>query len=90
MIKIIKEQIGIDESLVSRLSVICGFCNTTPIIENGSIRKIEHTNLTYIESHRIIINNELYIAFNYSNEIYVHNLGKKIKLSKLEQYIKEN
>lgn len=48
MIKIIKEEIEIDESLVSRLSVICDFCNTTPIIENGSIRKIEHTNLTYL------------------------------------------
>ena len=82
MIKIIKEEIEIDESLVSRLNVICDFCNTTPIIENGSIRKIEHTNLTYI--------NKLYLAFNYSNEIYVHNLGKKIKLSELENYIKEN
>ncbi len=51
MIKIIKEEIEIDESLVSRLSVICDFCNTTLIIENGSIRKIEHTNLTYIEPH---------------------------------------
>ena len=72
MIKIIKEEIEIDDSLVSRLNVICNFCNTTPIIENGSIRKIEHTNLTYIEPHRIIINNKLYLAFNYSNEIYVH------------------
>ena len=89
MIKIVKEEIEIDESLVSRLNVICDFCNTTPIIENGNIRKIEHTNLTYIESHRIIINNKLYLAFNYSNEIYVHNLGKKIKLSELENYIKE-
>ena len=90
MVSIIKEEIEIDESLVSRLSVICDFCNNTPIIENGSIRKMEHTNLTYIEPHKIIINNELYLAFNYSNEIYVHNLGKKIKLSELEQYIKEN
>ena len=90
MIKIIKEEIEIDESLVSRLNVICDFCNTTCVIENGSIGKIEHTNLAYFGSHRIIINNELYLAFNYSNEIYVHNLGKKIKLSELEQYIKDN
>lgn len=88
MIKIIKEEILIDESLVSRLNVICDFCNTKPIIENGSIRKIDKTNLTYIEPHRIIINGNLYLAFNYSNDIYVHNLGKKIKLSELENYIK--
>ena len=30
------------------------------------------------------------IAFNNLNEMYVHNFGKKVKLSELEQYIKEN
>lgn len=90
MIKIIKEEIEIDEALVFRLNVICDFCNTTPIMENGSIRKVEHTNLTYIEPHKIIINNNVFLVFNYSNEIYVHNLGQKIKLSELENYIKEN
>ena len=40
MIKIIKEEIEIEESLESRLRVICDFCNTTTIIENGSIRRI--------------------------------------------------
>ncbi len=89
MLNIIKEEIEIEESLESRLRVICDFCNTIPII-NCSIRRIDKTNLTYIEPHRIYINNKLYLAFNYSNEIYVHNLGKKIKLSELEQYIKEN
>lgn len=47
MIKIIKEEIEIDESLISRLNVICDFCNTKPIIENGSIRRIEYINGTY-------------------------------------------
>lgn len=88
MIKIIKEEIEIEESLESRLKIICDFCNTIPIIINGSIRRVEHTNLTYIEPHRIIINDNLYLAFNYSNEIYINNLGKKIKLYELESYIK--
>ena len=90
MINIIKEEIEIEESLESRLRVICDFCNTTSTIINGSIRRIDKTNLTYIKSHRIYIKNNLYLAFNYSSEIYVHNLGKKTKLSELEQYIKEN
>ena len=68
--------------------IICDFCNTTPTIINGSIRKIDKTNLTYIEPHRIIIKDNLYLAFNYSNETYIQNLGKKIKLSELEDYIK--
>ena len=89
MVNIIKEEIEIEESLESRLRVICDFCNTTPTIINGSIRKIDKTNLTYIEPHRIIIKDNLYLAFNYSNEIYIQNLGKKIKLSELENYIKK-
>ena len=88
MIKIIKEEIEIDESLVSRLNVICDFCNTTFSIENGSIRHIEHTNLTYIEPHRIIIKGINFLFFNYSNEIYIENLSTKIKISELQNYIK--
>ena len=89
MINIIKKEIDVEESLRKRLEIICDFCNTTPTIINGSIRKIDKTNLTYIEPHRIIIKDNLYLAFNYSNEIYVHNLGKKIKLTELENYIKQ-
>ena len=85
----IKEEIEIEESLESRLRVICDFCNTTPTIINGSIRKIDKTNLTYIEPHRIYIKNNLYLAFNYSSEIYVNNLGKKIKLSYSQTYCRE-
>ena len=40
MIKIIKEEIEIEESLESWLKIICDFCNTTPTIINGSIRRL--------------------------------------------------
>ncbi len=46
MIKVIKKEIDMEESLKKRLEIICDFCNTTPIIINGSIRKIDKTNLT--------------------------------------------
>ena len=89
MVNITKEKLEIDNELKKKIEFICSFCNTTPTIINGSIRRVEHTNLTYIEPHRIIINDNLYLAFNYSNEIYINNLGKKIKLSELENYIKQ-
>ncbi len=88
MINVIKKEIDMEESLKRRLEIICDFCNTTPTIINGSIRKIDKTNLNYIEPHRIIINNVMFLAFNYSNEIYINNLSKKIKISELENYIK--
>ena len=37
------------ESLEKKLEIICDFCNTTPTIINGSIRKIDKTNLAYIK-----------------------------------------
>ena len=88
MINVIKKEIDMEESLKRRLEIICDFCNTTPTIINGSIRKIDKTNLNYIEPHRIIVNNVMFLAFNYSNEIYINNLSKKIKISELENYIK--
>ena len=88
MIKITEQEIIIDESLKKKLEFICDFCNTTPTIINGSIRKIDNTNLSYIEPHRIIINNITFLAFNYSNDIYIKNLSNKIKISELEAYLK--
>ncbi len=88
MINIIKKEIDVEESLRKRLEIICDFCNTTPTIINGSIRKIDKTNLSYIETHKIIINNNVFLAFNYSNEIYINNLSRKIKINELEDYIK--
>ena len=86
MINIIKQEIPIDESLKKKLEFICDFCNTTPTFINGSIRKIDKTNLSYVEPHRIIINDITFLAFNYSNEIFIENLNNKIKLSELEDY----
>ena len=88
MIKVIKQEIDIEESLKKRLEIICDFCNTTPTIINGSIRKVDKTNLSYIEPHKIIIKNNVFLVFNYSNEIYIKNLSQKIKLSELEDYLK--
>ena len=88
MVNIIKEEITLEESMKKKLDFICDFAKVKPTIINGSIRRIDKTNLTYIEPHRIIINNTTFLAFNYSNEIFIENLSNKIKLSELENYIK--
>ena len=79
MVNIIKEEITLEESLKKKLEFICDFAKVEPTIINGSIRKIDKTNLTYIEPHRIIINNITFLIFNYSNEIFIENLNNKIK-----------
>ena len=88
MINVIKQEIDMEESLRKRLEIICDFCNTTPTFINGSIKKIEHTNLSYIEPHRIIINGINFLAFNYSKSLYVGNLQNDIEFNELEDFIK--
>ena len=89
MINIIKQEIPIDESLKKKLEFICDFCNTTPTFINGSIRKIDKSNLVYVEPHRVIINNIMFLVFNYSNDVYIKNFGNKIKINELEDYLIE-
>ena len=86
--QIIKEELQFEESLKQRLEFICEFSKVTPTFINGSIRKIDKTNLSYIEPHRVIIKNITLLVFNYSNDVYINNLSKKIKLSELEDYLK--
>ena len=87
--KIIKQELQFEESLKQRLEFICEFSKVTPTFINGSIRKIERTNISYIEPHRVIIKNNTFLVFNYSNDVYISNLTKKIKLSELEEYLKK-
>ena len=87
MIKILKQEIPFEKSLKQRLEFICEFCKTTPTFINGSIRKIDKSNLNYVEPHRIIIKGITFLAFNYSTDIYIKNLKNKIQLSDLEEYI---
>ena len=88
MIKIIEQEIGFDDTLKKKLEFICDFCNTTPTFINGFIHKVDKTNLSYVEPHKIIIKGITFLVFNYSNEIYIKNLSQKIKLSELEDYLK--
>ena len=87
--QIVKEELQFEESLKQRLEFICEFAKANAVFINGSIRKIEHTNLSYIEPHRVIIKNITFLVFNYSNDVYINNLSKKIKLSELEDYLKD-
>ena len=49
--KIIKQELEFEECLKQRLEFICEFSKVTPTFINGSIRKLEKTNLIYILSH---------------------------------------
>ena len=88
MLNIIIKEVPIEEELQSKIQFICDFCNVKPTFINGSIRKIEKTNINYIEPNKIIIKSTTFLAFNHNKEVYVENLQKRINISDLQEYIK--
>ena len=74
MINITTKELESEQDLKRKIEFICDFCNTKPTIINDNIRNITRTNLSYVEPHRIIIKGITFLAFNYSNEIYINNL----------------
>ena len=67
--QIIKEKIEFEKSLKQRLDFICEFSNVTPTFINGSIRKIDKTNLSYIEPHRDELIKGVRVVFTGKKEI---------------------
>ena len=88
MLKIITQELEIELNLKQKLEYICEFSHIKPKFINGSIRKIDKTNLSYIEPHKLIIKDKTFLVFNYSNDIYIGNLNNKIKITELETYLK--
>ena len=88
MIKIIKQEIEVEENLKKKIEFICEFANVKYELINGSIRTIENTNLSYVEPHKLIVKDKTILLFNYETTLFIENLKEKILLKDLENYIK--
>ena len=55
VIKIITQELEIESNLKQRLEFICEFYHIKHTIINGSIRKIDKTNLSYIDHVRSLL-----------------------------------
>ena len=88
MLNIITKEVPIDEELQSKLQFICDFCNVKSTFINGSIRKIEKTNINYIKPNKILIKSTTFLTFNHNKDVYIENLQKHIYISDLQEYIK--
>ena len=86
--QIIKKQIEIDDILLNKINMILKMNNIKSKVINGNIINISKTNLSYIEPHKLVINDITYLFFNNSNNIYIDNLETSISLNDFESYIK--
>ena len=87
MIKIIKKKINMSDELKTKIDWSCKFSKQKYKIYEGCLRIVEHTNLVYVDPHKVIINNQLYLFFNEQKYFYLGNLQNKIPLSELSKYI---
>ena len=87
MLSTTRKEINISKELKSKIEWTCKLKQVTPEIINGSLRIVEHTNLAYVEPHRVIIKGKLYLFFNEQNYFYIDSLENKYPLSKLNLYI---
>lgn len=89
MVNIITEEIPMDEELKAKLSFICEFANVKPTFINGSIKRINKTNMNYIEPNKMIVKNTTFLVFNGNGTVYIENLHKHICISELKDYLKK-
>ena len=75
------------DELKTKIEWSCKFNNRPYQIIEGHLRIVEHTNLAYVEPHKVIIDNQLYLFFNEQKYFYLGNLNNKIPLSELSEYI---
>ena len=87
MIRIINKKIKMNKEIRSRIEWECNFVNKVPKLKNGSLRIVEHTNLAYVEPHRVIIDNINYLFFNEHNYFYIGSLSNKYAISDFRRII---
>ncbi len=87
MIKIVKKKINMSDELKAKIKWSCNFSKQKYEIYEGCLRIVEHTNLAYVEPHKVIIGDKLYLFFNDQKHFYIGNLKNKIPLSELSEYI---
>ena len=87
MLHIIKKEINMSKELLSKIEWTCKMKKVKPEIINGTLRIVEHTNLAYVEPHRVIIKDKLYLFFNEQDYFYIGSLDNKYPLSKFNENI---
>ena len=75
------------DELKTKIDWSCKFSKQKYKIYEGCLRIVEHTNLAYVEPHKVIIGDTLYLFFNEQKHFYIGNLKKKIPIADLSEYI---
>lgn len=89
MLDIEIKELNISIELKRKVEMICRFHNLKCEFINGSIKNIRRTNLAYVEPHKVIINNQVFLLFDDCKFIFLNTLDNKIPISELEKHLKQ-
>lgn len=87
LISIVKRKINMTDELRSKIKWACTFNNCVPKIKDGSLKVVENTNLAYVEPHRVLIKEKLFLFFNEHDYFYIGNLENKYPMTKLREMV---
>ena len=88
MLNIIREKLDLSPDLIKKINWASKYTSTPITLEKGHLIKLEPSNLAYVDSHKVIINNYTFLFFNGIDDFYINNLHEKHNLSELENYFK--
>lgn len=87
MIDTVIKKIKITKDLQSKIFWACTFSKVEPMIIEGNLHIVEKTNLAYVEPHKVLIKDKVFLFFNDSKYFYVEDLIHKYPLSSLKELI---
>ena len=91
IIMLTEKEIDISKELFSKIKWAISFTSSKDFkIYKGKLRIIQGTNLAYVEPHKLVLNNTLFLFFNGNEYFYVNNLENKYPLSSFRDYLKNN
>ncbi len=90
MLTIETKRIEISQVFKRKIEMLGKFTNTNPTILSGEIMNIKGTNVAYTKPHQVIINNNIYLIFEESDDVFINTHNTKIKHKDLEDFIKSN
>ena len=88
ILNIIKEKLDLSPDLKKKIDWAKKYTSTPIKLEKGHLIRLEPSNLAYVDSNKVIINDYTFLFFNGVDTFYVNTLNDKQNSSELEKYFK--
>ena len=90
MFKLETKKLTISESFRKKIEIICSFTNVKYELIEGSIISVKDTNLGFVKPHVLKVKGNDYLLFEDAKIVFINGYKDKIKLTELEEYLKNN